>query len=452
MGCAGCATANLPPAPLAGPEQAAAAYTARSLRDPGLHRFLTENLGHDPGDAWDFESLTWAAFYFHPSLEVARAQWAGARAAQSTPATKQNPTLTLTPGYNFTREAGLSPWMPALNFDFLFSTAGKRGLAEEVARHDAEAARLSVFTTAWQVRTELRHALADAAVASRRTTQLRAQAETQRALLTLLDQRFAAGSVAATEVSTARVALLRAESAASEAQGQTLTARAHVAAALGLPLAAIAGMTLPPAPALTPLAPDALSAARREALQSRPDLLIALAKYHSAHAALQLEAAKQTPDLHLGPGYQWDQGANKWTLSLGLELPFFHHNEAGIAAAVAHRAEAAAQFELAQAQAIAAIDLAAAAQDAAQLQLEHARLLRAETQQQSARMQQRIDLGAADRVELQTSQLELAVAELAVVDAENAAQNAAGQLEDALQLPFPHLTALAASTSSRPQP
>ena len=52
-------------------------------------------------------------------------------------------------------------------------------------------------------------------------------------------------------------------------------------------------------------------------------------------------------------------------------------------------------------------------------------------------------MGAADQLELQLARVEVASAETLILDAEMAASVAAGQLEDALQLPFPHLAALA---------
>lgn len=442
---AGCATRPAVPALSVSPEQTASDFSARSLRDPGLHRFLQENLGRDPGDVWDFEALSWTAFYFHPGLELARAQWASARAAEAAAGLRPNPTLTLAPGYNFTREPGLSPWMPSINLDFLFSGAEKRRLEKSVAARDAEAAKLAVFTSAWQVRAELRRALSDVAMASRREAQFRAQLDAQRSLLTLLEQRYTAGAIALPEVSAARSVWLKAQSSVADAQGQSLIARARLAAALGLPVAALEGVTLPAPPNSPALAGESLAAARRQALQSRSDILNALAKFHSAQAVLELELAKQTPDFHLGPGYQWDQGANKWTLALGFELPLFHRNDAQIAAAASRRTEAAAQFNLIQAQAIAAIDLAVAAHQAAQIQLEHARGFRAETEQQNARVQKGLELGAANQVEVLTAKLDLAVADNALLDAENAFAAASGQLEDALQVPFPRLAAILAS-------
>jgi len=72
---------------------------------------------------------------------------------------------------------------------------------------------------------------------------------------TSFKERFTAGGASATEVSTVRAALLRAEAAAADALSQATVARARVSAALGLPLAALDGVTLPSAPQIAPLAP-----------------------------------------------------------------------------------------------------------------------------------------------------------------------------------------------------
>lgn len=81
-------------------------------------------------------------------------------------------------------------------------------------------------------------------------------------------------------------------------------------------------------------------------MQNRADIRAALAEYAVAQATLQLEIAKQYPDIHLGTGYEYDQGDNKWKLlSLNLELPVFNRNQAPIAEARAKREEAAARFQ-----------------------------------------------------------------------------------------------------------
>lgn len=448
---AGCVS---PPAPAASPlsvADTAAALSARSLTDENLRRFLIQNLGHEPAQ-WDFETLSWVAFYYHPSLEVARAQWATAHAAQTSAAARPNPTLGLTPGFSTNPDAGVSPWFPSLTFDFLLETSGKRDQRAAIEKFSAEAARLDVFAAAWQVRSDLRRALLDAAALDRRHRLLHALADVQQQLVTLLEQRQQAGAVSAFDVSTARIALIKAESAASEAHHQVAVARSRIAQALGLPSAALSDTKLaePSAPAL--LSSEALAAARRQSLQSRSDVLAALARYESAQAALQLETAKRFPDIHLGPGYQWDQGQSKWSLGLTVELPVFNRNEGPLAEAAARRNAAAAQLNAVQAQVIAAIDSALAAQSAANAQLERARALRTELEKQSTLVQSRLAAGGADQVDVQLAALELRNAELALADADAAATAAAGQMEDALQVPFPHLNAVFSTATVPPQP
>ena len=59
----------------------------------------------------------------------------------------------------------------------------------------------------------------------------------------------------------------------------------------------------------------------------------ALADYAASQSALQLEIAKQYPDLHLGPGYELDQTDNKWSLGISLDLPILNHNQGPVAEA-----------------------------------------------------------------------------------------------------------------------
>lgn len=448
---AGCANPPIPAAPLSA-ENSAAKLVARSLQDDGLRRFLADNLGREPSGPWDFETLAWVAFYFNPSLELARAQWATARATQQTVAERPNPTISLTPGFSTNAPSGTSPWFPAVNFDFLLPMSGKRARQVDIARADAEVARLAVISAAWQVRSELRLALLDVAAAARREPLLRQQAAVQRTLLTLAEQRLAAGAATARDVAAARSALFKLEAAATESHGLSAAARVRVAAALGLPAAALEGVELPVPVASAPLSAEALAAARRVSLQNRADVLAALAHYESAQAALELEAAKQLPDLHLGPGYQWDQGQNKWSLGLTFELPLFHRNEGPISESASRRAESAAQFTATQAQAIAAIDAATVAQANAAVQLDQAHQQLDLSEKQGALAQARLAAGGTDQSDVQSARLAVGEAGLALVDAESAVALAAAQLEAALQVPFPHLAALSPAVAEPASP
>ena len=153
------------------PATNAAQLDARRLDNAGLKTFLERNLAHDletwPPESWDFKTLTLVAFYFSPSLDVARAQWSATQAGVQTAGGRPNPTLNLTPGYDFSAASGVSPWIPFFSVDVPVETAGKRGRRIVQAKEISEATRLRILAQAWQVRTEVRarlldHAMADA--------------------------------------------------------------------------------------------------------------------------------------------------------------------------------------------------------------------------------------------------------------------------------------------------
>ncbi|MGH7968053.1 MAG: TolC family protein, partial [Limisphaerales bacterium] len=176
-------------------------------------------------------------------------------------------------------------------------------------------------------------------------------------------------------------------------------------------------------------------ALRREALLNRPDTLSALAEYESSEAALQLEIAKQYPDLNLGPGYTWNQGVNNYSLGVSITLPVSNQNRGPIAEAEAHRREAAASFIALQAHAIGDLDGAFAGYGDALAKLKTAEALLAGEQQRMESMQGLFDAGGADQLELLQAQSELYSGELARTAALVEAQQALGLLEDAMQRP-----------------
>jgi outer membrane protein TolC len=424
------------------PEQTAARFEARTLDDPALKQFLEQNLKRDlpswPLREWDSSTLTLVALYYHPSLDVARAQWAVAEAGIRTAGERPNPTADLSPQYTSNSESGVSPWVATLTLNGTIETAGKRGYRIERAKHESESARLNVAEQAWQVRSRLRTSLLDYAAAQRRVAMQQEALAAQQRVLKLLEGRLSAGAIAATDLTTQRVALIKTQADFADAQRQAIESRAAVAQALGLPSRAIEGRTLKfdllqPAEA----GRDLESAeARRRALHSRADILAALADYAASQSALQLEIAKQYPDIHLGPGYEYDQGAHKWGLAVGADLPVFNRNEGPIAEAQAKRTEAAARFLALQAQVVAEIDRALAARVASQEQLRQIDSL-LETQRKHVQsIEEMVKAGAADQLDLSSARLEVSTTELAHLDALVKAQQALGQLEDAVQVPF----------------
>jgi outer membrane protein, heavy metal efflux system len=435
---AGCARFHSQPL---SPEQTAASLDSRSLDSPALKSFLERCLHREltnwPVVSWDLDLLTLAAFYYHPSLEVARAQWAVAQGGETTAGQRPNPMLNVTPGYNTTTFAP-SPWIPLGYLDVPMETAGKRGHRRAQAAQLAAAARLNVATAAWQVRSNLRSSLLDLAAAEQRAALLQTPIALQEKIVQRLDQQVQAGAIASSEAATFRIALAKARLDLAEARRLRADARARVAEAIGVPLRAVEGLQAPVYPDISPkLAGELTSAeARRAALQSRPDILAALAEYAASQAALQLEIAKQYPDVHLQPGYQYDQGDNKWTLGLTVELPVLHQNQGPIAEATARRREAAARFNALQAKVMAEIDRTVAVFQISETNSVALRSLAEELAKRTESVAAQFRAGAADQLDLLNAQLESASAALVQLDGQIKLQQAVGALEDAVQRPI----------------
>ena len=72
------AWARFEPRPLS-PEQIISNFESRTIDNPKLKEFLETNLNPKfanwSASSWDFSRLTLAALYYHPKLDVARAQY-----------------------------------------------------------------------------------------------------------------------------------------------------------------------------------------------------------------------------------------------------------------------------------------------------------------------------------------------------------------------------------------
>ena len=175
---------------------------------------------------------------------------------------------------------------------------------------------------------------------------------------------------------------------------------------------------------------------RRAALQSRADILAALSDYAASEATLQLEIAKQYPDVHLSPGYQFDQGDNKWTLGITFDLPVLNQNQGPIAEAMARREEAAAKFNALQAKVLAEIENAVAAFRVSETNSALLDALAKEQIRQREAVEAQARAGAAERLDVVNSEVELAAGELAQLDGRVKLLQSVVALEDAVQRPI----------------
>lgn len=418
--------------------KAATDLESRSLTNAALRAFLEKNLPHGltnwPTRSWDFDMLALAAFYYHPSLDVARAQWAVAKAGKITAGERPNPTLNFLPGYDTTTSIP-SPWLPFASLDIPIETMGKRGYRIAQADHLSEAARLNITSVAWQVRSGVRQRLVELNSAQMTEALLREQQALQADNLQLLQRQHEAGSVSAFEVTQAEIAADGTRLAMRDAEQQNVEARAQLAAAIGVPVLALDSLDLSPNGLSQPPGEISTALARRQALLNRADILGALAQYAAGQSALQLEIAKQYPDVHLGPGYEYNQGDNQWFLGLTVTLPVLNQNQGPIAEAEARRAESAAQFGALQASVMSEIDRATAVYQVALKKMEEAEALMARLRKQEKTMQGMFDAGEISKSDLIGLRLQLSAAALAHLDALAKSQQALGQLENALQSP-----------------
>ena len=437
----GCATYE--PQPLA-PEKSAAAYGARRLDAPDLRQFLEAQLGHElkgwplkSPQPWTLETLTLAAYFHHPELPVARARWQTAQAAELTAGARPNPTLSASPTFNFDAASAVSPWKPVAKLDLPIETAGKRGLRLARAKQQTEAARQDFFTAGWNVRSGVGTALEELHYSGLLSANAELRATLLKQQLDLVTQRQLAGEAAPTEVTAARLAHEKAKLEHDLACERTETARARLAEAVGVRAREFQLLPL----ALNPWSPQLsaveLAQLRDRALTGRPDLRSALAGYEAAQLALQLEVAKQYPDVRLGTGYEWDQGASKWQLfSLAVELPVLNQNQGPIAEARARRELAAAHFNALQAKAAADIDAAIANFQSARARIFNKKpMFDAVTANESAARALLKD-GEGTRLDVLRAQLERLDAQRLSAEVSHRHWLAVNALEDALQQPL----------------
>jgi len=434
----GCATYH--PRPISAAKMAAS-FQSRSLTNPHLRAFLQSNRVTVPGphDAWNLKALTLVAFYYQPTLAEARAQLATAQAARITAGERPNPSLSVTPGYDSGIPGTPSPWLVPVSVDWPIETAGKRKTRLARAVHLAEAARWRLVGTVWQVRSRLRAALLNLYAAQETRVLLARQAAAQGRVVHQLEGQVKAGNMSGFEVAQAQVQLDTTRMALQEAVGRYRQGRVRLANALGVPERALSGIRFSFAQ-LKRLPRDLTEPeARSRALLARADVREALAQYAASQSALQLEIARQYPNVHLGPGYAWNAGSaadSEWDLGFTLTLPVLNQNQGPIAEARARRAQAAAHFLAVQAKAIGQIDSAMAAYRAALKQSAAADSL-------LHHLRRRLDSVQALEKAGETAPLSAATAEVAfdagaqsLLSASIKAQRSMGRLEEAVQSPL----------------
>lgn len=420
------------------PVKSEADFRARSMSDGELLRYIENHLHRTPAGPWDLDMLTFAAFFYHPELDVARARLGVAQAGVTTAGTIPNPTINGDLEKVLGSSGPPSPWVYGLNLNMPIDFLWKRGYRVEQAEHSAMAAGLELAEAGWRVRGRLRAAFVDHLLALLELDARRFEETVRAEIATVLLRRLAVGEIFRLDVDAAQAEFATARMATLASQGRVAESHAVLAASIGVPDVALGGVRfawsdLEKVPAEDTLPLRSVVAA---GLLNRLDIRRTLSEYAASEAGLQLELRKSYPEVTLGPGYLWDQGGKKFTIGLSVSLPIFNQNGGPIAEAEAHRKEVAARFLAVQARAIAEMETALARYRSAVAQLSEAEKTIAAVQKRDSGVRRAIELGEMDQVALAGVRLEMASARAARLAAIRLAQAALGELEDAVQRPL----------------
>src|SRR5207302_4711812 len=225
------------PAPIVA-SATASRFQSRNLANDGLRAFEERNLSHPvsswPPRSWDLQTLSLAAVYFNPALDLARARLATAEGAVVTARARPNPTFDFVPGVP-------TPYLLTQDFLFAIETAGKRGRRVQIAQNLDQAARFDLADSAWTVVVGARLALLNYLVASRNLELLRSEQQIREDQIGILQQILSVGEITRLDVDLARIELSKTQVATRSAEGQVADAKAVLAAAIGIPVAGLDG-------------------------------------------------------------------------------------------------------------------------------------------------------------------------------------------------------------------
>ncbi|MGZ4964201.1 MAG: TolC family protein [Limisphaerales bacterium] len=449
---AGCVSYK--PAPIS-PAQTEATFRSRAIDDGGLREFVAKNstnlAANWPPKEFDLEALTLVAFYYHPDLQLSRARLAESYGAEITAGERPNPTVSFSPQYAINSDTGTSPWLFGFSWDIPIETAGKRKHRLEQAKQLTLASQLALGEAAWKVRGDLRSNLVEYYAADLDAQYLRTEMNLRSNLLARLERNAQAGEASRLEVNVARTEFISSSIAQTKAETRLAEARYQIAASLGIPMSVFEKMRIhwrydePPKPEHV-----SKTAVQTAGVLNRLDVRRSLAEYAASEAALQLEIAKQYPDVHISPGYEFDQGEHKFGIGASATLPILSRNRGPITEAEAKRKEAEIRFLAVQSGAIQDTERGLAAYRRAYMQWTNDSTLIAAQTRNFKSAQATVQAGEADQSAVWTAQLQRLDARRGQLESLRVLQQSLGALENAVQRPIsePSDIALLASPDS----
>ena len=228
------------------------AFTAVVLAGTGCARYSSKPIS-PAATATSFDSrrlsskhgaltkLVAEAMEKNPELAVLRARLQTVQAGVETAGERPNPVLSFKPGYN-SSTSGISTWIIEPGLDVTIETGGKREARQAEAIAKVRAARLEIDVAAWKVRGDVRRALRAMYAAQATRTEFRSHEAAQAQATTLLESQLKDGAARPQDVAAARIPLNQTRLGMHDADLLAAKGRAQLAAAVGVPVSALASV------------------------------------------------------------------------------------------------------------------------------------------------------------------------------------------------------------------
>ncbi|PKO54220.1 MAG: TolC family protein [Betaproteobacteria bacterium HGW-Betaproteobacteria-2] len=432
------------------PVDLTAIATEFRARDPLSSDFQTylKSQGYDetelPVQHWGLNELTYSALYFHSDIDVARATWRAAQAAEVIAGQRPNPGISGDVERHSEHDNGVSPWTFGLAIDIPIDIAGKRQARMDRASSLSEAARIEIAQAAWRVRSRVYASWIEWQHAQRQANLLEQEHMLRSEIAEMLEARLRAGMASSLELSNARLQLQNNRQLLDTEKAKLVELKAKLASHAGLPLQGLNKIQLTQNDKALAISrrqdltskPDLLDQLRESALLNRLDIRAALARYEAAEARLRLEIARQYPDIVLSPGYSYDQGDKIWSFGLSTLLSLLNRNQGNIAEAEAQREIEATKIRALQTQIIGELEGRSAAYLQTVSSVNDARQLVTAQAERTELTTKQFDEGFADRLELTSAKLEKLQAQRNLLAGEIRMEYAIHALEETLQQPL----------------
>ena len=416
-------------------------------RDAGFSAYLANNGFADnqlPLKSWGINELTLAALYFNPKLNLAKVQWAASMAAVTTADQRAQGSLDASIARGNQGGGEPKPWSYGLSLNLPLETANKRQLRREQAAQLAEATRIEIAQTAWQLRSQINVDLINIIESNSQAKLLKKELRVHNDMANMLEKRVKLGLQSNTELSQAKLLQLKTLKSLNTELNKMPELTAILAADVGLTTEKFSLIPLELPDAFDVInqqknilsKPDAIKQLQATALLNRLDVRAALARYAAAESKIKLEIAKQTPDILFSPAFLFDFGNSIWSLGLSNLLFLLNDNKSLATEATKLRDIEAAQFEVLQAKIIADLARSEAQYNASVVEITQSRQLHTAETSQFQRLQKQFNAGNIDRIELTQSMLGSLFSAQAVHEANFKSIRAGLMVEDVMQHPL----------------